>query len=657
MRLPAVIVILLLMCSSAAFAEELVLGSRGDEVIGVQNRLIELGYLTGEADGQYGAATARAIELFQACNGLYVTGTVNRQTRSRLFSEDALTDEVVAAQNRLIDLEYLSGKADGIWGAESERALRHFQRVNGLEQSGELDEVTAAVLMSDAALRDPVMAAQKKLAALGYYGGEEDGMENPETAEALKLFQELNGLDITGALDEETLRLLEKAEKYETLQTGSSGGQVTALQEKLIQLGFLEGAADGEYGKKTREAVLEFQNYLLRQGMTDVAADGTADSLTQEYLFSDHLPMDVKELSAGDSDDDVKRIERRLVNLGYMDAAADDTLDSYAAECLSAFQEAEGLEITGGVNQDTVSRIFSEGAALAEGFVPHEIVSGDTGEAVRQVQKILTQYGMYTGSENGIYSAELETALTRWHEYLLEIQSEYAAAFSEKSRVDEYAQELLSGEELLVIEEGVQSGAEGESVKRIQRRLYSLYYLAAYQIDGQYGAATQAAIEAFQRSNSLTETGVADEATQKALFSADALGNWTPYKLEIRISEQRVYVYQWSDENGYEAINSFICSTGLGDSTPTGRFLNTGPMNVWHYFEKFECWARYSYLIDGDILFHSVLYREKDTDSLVDSSVRALGSKASHGCVRLQVEDARWIYNHCEKGTIIEIRQ
>lgn len=47
--------------------------------------------------------------------------------------------------------------------------------------------------------------------------------------------------------------------KAETLSAGSSGSDVKAMQEKLIQLGFLEGIADGAFGNQTKAAVEEFQ--------------------------------------------------------------------------------------------------------------------------------------------------------------------------------------------------------------------------------------------------------------------------------------------------------------------------------------------------------------------------------------------------------------
>ena len=60
-----------------------------------------------------------------------------------------------------------------------------------------------------------------------------------------------------------------------------------------------------------------------------------------------------------------------------------------------------------------------------------------------------------------------------------------------------------------------------------------------------------------------------------------------------------------------------------------------------------------SFEIEGNILFHSVLYSEKDTSTLREGSVYALGSPASHGCIRLSVKNARWLFEHCKRGTAV----
>ncbi len=58
------------------------------------------------------------------------------------------------------------------------------------------------------------------------------------------------------------------------LEVGSSGSDVTKVQKKLIQWGYLSGSADGRYGEKTRQAVVAFQR---RNGL---AADGRVGPAT-----------------------------------------------------------------------------------------------------------------------------------------------------------------------------------------------------------------------------------------------------------------------------------------------------------------------------------------------------------------------------------------
>ncbi|MBO7359033.1 MAG: peptidoglycan-binding protein [Clostridia bacterium] len=71
---------------------------------------------------------------------------------------------------------------------------------------------------------------------------------------------------------------------YVSLQKGSKGEEVTKLQTRLSDLGYLSGKIDGEYGNQTKTAVQKFQE---RAGLK---ADGIAGVETQTLLFSDEAP-------------------------------------------------------------------------------------------------------------------------------------------------------------------------------------------------------------------------------------------------------------------------------------------------------------------------------------------------------------------------------
>ena len=60
------------------------IGSRGDNVLKVQKRLIQYKYLSGAADGVYGAKTKDAVRLFQRRNGLNADGRVGPATAAKL---------------------------------------------------------------------------------------------------------------------------------------------------------------------------------------------------------------------------------------------------------------------------------------------------------------------------------------------------------------------------------------------------------------------------------------------------------------------------------------------------------------------------------------------------------------------------------------------
>lgn len=118
-----------------------------------------------------------------------------------------------------------------------------------------------------------VEALQEALTALGFFTSKVDGQFGVRTERALKKYQKARGLEADGVLGAETRRTLaedgyEMPEWYPDvfpdgferyLEMGTKGMDVRAVQEKLIEKGYLTGRADHIYGKKTRDAVKQFQ--------------------------------------------------------------------------------------------------------------------------------------------------------------------------------------------------------------------------------------------------------------------------------------------------------------------------------------------------------------------------------------------------------------
>jgi peptidoglycan hydrolase-like protein with peptidoglycan-binding domain len=64
--------------------------------------------------------------------------------------------EVIRVQTRLVELGYLNGPADGVWGSKSRTALRSFKEANRLPKDDTWDQLTAEYLFAASAARAPL---------------------------------------------------------------------------------------------------------------------------------------------------------------------------------------------------------------------------------------------------------------------------------------------------------------------------------------------------------------------------------------------------------------------------------------------------------------------------------------------------------------------
>lgn len=123
---------------------------------------------------------------------------------------------------------------------------------------------------------------------------------------------------------------------------------------------------------------------------------------------------------------------------------------------------------------------------------------------------------------------------------------------------------------------------------------------------------------------------------------------------QIRINKQQncVTIYKLNSSGKYEPIKALVCSTGW--ATQPGNY-HLGEKMRWHTLDG-PCYGQYCTRIYGGVLFHSVWYTGQNNPATLSvSSYNKLGTTASHGCVRLTVAGAKWIYDNIPSGTPVNI--
>lgn len=131
--------------------------------------------------------------------------------------------------------------------------------------------------------------------------------------------------------------------------------------------------------------------------------------------------------------------------------------------------------------------------------------------------------------------------------------------------------------------------------------------------------------------------------------------NNNPYYIKVNRTSNVVTVYGKDTNGSYTVpVKAMVCSVGrAGCETPAGVFQTKAKYTWRELFGGF--YGQYATRINGHILFHSVPYDAKEKDSLITEEYNKLGQAASAGCIRLSVEDAKWIYDNCAIGVTVEI--
>lgn len=155
------------------------------------------------------------------------------------------------------------------------------------------------------------------------------------------------------------------------LSQGASGDAVSALQSQLDALGYAPGPVDGQFGSRTEQALETFQRDF------GIAATGVADGTTVAAL--DAVLNSPTELARGAEGPEVSTLQRGLNELGFAAGTVDGDYGRVTQAAVSAFQAANGLDVTGTANAATLNTLRS---VDAQGPAPTTITPVDPGGPV-----------------------------------------------------------------------------------------------------------------------------------------------------------------------------------------------------------------------------------------------------------------------------------
>lgn len=281
-----------------------------------------------------------------------------------------------------------------------------------------------------------------------------------------------------------------------SLGKGMSGEKVKQIQERLMELGYMDYDEPTEYyGPITKESVEAFQR---RHGLT---IDGYVGEETYDRLMrQDALPYMV---TIGDAGTDVEELQKRLVELDYMKKTTGYFGDETAA-AVKDFQSRNHLDVDGMIGTLTREAIYSEEA------VARALSYGEKSEDVLKYQKRLFKLGYLTTQPDGTFGRDTQAAVKLFQELNGLIADGHIGPATKSVLMSSDAQA-----------NALTIGMSGDTVRSMQKLLQKLGYLSS--ADGYFGSGTEAAVRSFQKRNSLSVDGKVGKATMAKLISGDAV--------------------------------------------------------------------------------------------------------------------------------------
>lgn len=343
------------------------------------------------------------------------------------------------------------------------------------------------------------------------------------------------------------------------LKLGAEGPAVRALQQRLKALGYAIGSVDGDFGQTTEAAVRAFQ---ARNNLT---VDGIAGTATLNKLNSSSAlpprptatptprPTPTPRISQniflrnGSSGEDVRKMQDRLIDLGYLLGSPTGVFDNATESAVYAFQQRNTSYADGIAGPLTLEKLYSSsarGTSSPQGIIGTSLQRGVMdSSAVRLVQSRLSALRFYSGGVDGDFGASTEAAVKAFQSangltpdgrvggatfsklFGTDVNSATRTATPrpdqqttpQPTKIPFYVNVTPNPQGLYVT---IKEGDSGLLVRALQQELKKQGYFDL-AVDGLFGIGTTESVKAFQRAKGLTPDGLAGPATQRILFEGN----------------------------------------------------------------------------------------------------------------------------------------
>ena len=391
-------------------------GSKGKRVTALQERLIGLGFFSGEeSTGQYDTATVVAVMRYQLAAKLPATGITTRELYRRIRRENTLCAEyatlregargtlVARLQSAMRDIGFYDGAVDGVYGEALSRAVRTYCACMGIDATDRLTpdfrasvyallrrlnrrygrgqfamvlvthQRTVACTARQAALYDVPSLYGKTVATVP--AGEKVRLVEAVGDWRRVEYKGAEGYTLARNLTVTTREVLKAHWGHGVEETcvspmnrSSVGGGVMALKNRLKQLGFFTGDSTPVYDSETADAVRAYQATAQK------AATGWASVRLQRAIFdSDEVTGIRVTLTEGSEGPAVTALQRALAALGYYEEPCDGAFDARTAQALRQFTQASGFARLAVATPEIQAALFNR----SDAFLPHTMEYGN----------------------------------------------------------------------------------------------------------------------------------------------------------------------------------------------------------------------------------------------------------------------------------------